>query len=353
MNHVCACLSVLTTLLVTSLAVAQGEVKVREYAPSDEHDWQLARRLSGLASLPTDHGRWSPLWLDSSPQGKGSGAELVAEVDGLVVGRVHLEAHHHPYCELVNLSVRPDYEGLGVATTLVREAIARARALGLKVMVLQEFLDEAQAHGIYQKAGFLPATRGEMLRLVKLLDVPLVSGLLKRAPQAEFTSKPAPERGEKWWRLSWNGGPQDFVALYLHGGSCQFDSDGFQPVFQAGEFTRDNVSLALEAEMTPELARGEVGDLRVTVKNLAKEPFRGVVRAVLLPDTQVEGDLSRRAPTVALGPGEQEEVLLPVKVTHDFRCDFLRFGSYPSMPMTAEVCWERGSVLLSVAVKVS
>ena len=96
-----------------------------------------------------------------------------------------------------------------------------------------------------------------------------------------------------------------------------------------------------------------IADLLVTVQNLSDHAFSGAVRAMLLPETEVAGEASLEAPALELGPGERATVALPIQVTHHFRCDFLRFGSYPSVPMTAEICWDQGSVLLSVAVKVT
>ena len=271
-------------------------------------------------------------------------------VDGLIVGRVILEAPYRPYCELVNLCVRPDYRGRGVATALVRESIRRARETGFKYMVLQEYHDSA-AHGIYEKVGFVNATVGEMQRLIKLLDVPLVSIFLQHHPNATFISEAAPEHGERRWRLLWRVG-DDYVALLLQGGSCQGDSDGFQPVVQACEFVRGGVGLVAGVETVPELARGEVADLVVALENCATEKFEGVVRAMLLPDTEVVGEFGASVAQIELEVGESATIRLPIRVHHEFSCDAQRFCSYPSAPFTVEICWEEGSVLLSAAVKV-
>jgi len=361
--HAHDCVTLLALLAAASLAAGQPDVRVREFTPSDEYDRDLVKRLSGLAGLPRRHGHWPRLWDETHPWTKDAGIQLLAEVDGLIVGRVFLEAHHHPYCELVNLSVRPDYEGQGVATALVRDAITRARGLGFKVMVLQEDSGGGPAHGIYEMAGFVPATRGAMLRMVKPLDVPLVSALLKRTPDAAFASDAAPERGDRWWRLSWRATPDDFASLYLHGGSSQFDSDGFQPVIQGCDFAAGSTGLAAEAEAAPDVtrdrpqnpiasARGAV-DVLVTVGNRGDQAFQGVVRAMLLPDTEVDGPASLQALSIELAPGETQTLTLPIRITHQFRCDLLRFGSYPSVPLTVEIAWERGSMLLSAAVKVT
>ncbi len=350
--HACCCLMLLVVLVAASQAAGQPDLRIREYTPSDSRDWDLARRLSGISGIPRDHARWPVLWDDSDPRRRDAGVELVAEADGLIVGRVRLEVHHQPYCELVNLGVRPDYRNLGAATALVREAITRARSLGFKVMVLQEALDDAPAQGIYEKAGFVRATRGTMQRMVKLLDVPLVSTLLSRNPQADFSSAAAPEQGEKCWRLRWQAAPDDFVALYLCGGSCQFDSDGFQLVTRACEFATKGVALKAEVEMAGEVRRGQTADMLVSVENRGAEVLHGCVRAVLLPDTDIGAEGPAKAVPLELAAGKRQTVAIPIRIKHEFRCDFLPFGRYPSVPITADVCWEEGSVLLSSAVKV-
>lgn len=352
-------------LVMAAVGRAEQEIVVRELRATEEFDHQLCKRLAGLASLPRSHAVWPRLW--DSPEEYRRHETIVALVEGLIAGRAVLEAPYHPYCELVNLCVRPDCRGRGVATALVRESIRRAREMGFKYMVLQEDKDAPEAHGIYEEAGFLPATVGEMQRLIHLLDVPLVSVFLTEHPDAAFVSEAADDIGERWWRLRWQAG-DEYVALCLHGGSCQFDSEGFQPVVQACEFARGDMALVARVEVDREVWRGGVppdemgaggyarprdpAELAVTVENRGAEPFRGVVRAVLLPDTEVVGDDASAAPQVEVEPGEAHTVRLPIRVRHQFRCDGQRLVSYPSAPFTAELCWEGGSVLLSAAAKV-
>ena len=265
----------------------------------------------------------------------------------------------------MNLCVRPDYRRRGVATAIVGESVRRAREMGFKYMVVQEDRDSPAAHGIYEKAGFLNATVGEMQRLIHLLDVPLVSTFVHGRPDAEFVTEAAPEFGERWWRLLWQSG-NDYVALFLHGGSCQFDSDGYQPVVQACEFLCGDVGLMARVEMAPEVQRGEMvdlgegglvrnapADMAIVVENCGAQTFTGVIRAVLLPDTQVVGECVISVPHIELEPGESTTEHLAIRVRHEFICcDGQRFCSYPSAPFTVEICWEGGSILLSAAVKV-
>lgn len=325
---------------------AQSAVEVRPLEERDTLDHDVCRRLAREKARPGRHLSWPRAALI-----QGS-VTLVGVVGGLVVGRAVLEAPYQPYCELVNLCVRPDYRGQGVATAIVRESVRRARSLGLKYMVLQESLEGPAAHGIYVKAGFLPATAGEMRRMIRLLDAPLVSMLLREHPGAAFTSEPAHEFGSRWWRLAWRAAEQA-VALYLHGGSCQSDSNGLQPVVQACEYCSPEVSFEARVDTESEVARGRATSLVTTIRNAGADCFTGVVRALLVPDTEVEGPASVEAARVELQPGTQAEVPIPVRIGHEFACDHQRFACYPSAPFTVELCWEGGSVLLSAAVKVT
>jgi GNAT superfamily N-acetyltransferase len=322
---------------------------VRELHPTEGFDHDLCCRLAGEADLPTKHGVWPALW--PNPDDYQRHETLVAVQNGLIIGRAILEAHYLPCCELVNLYVRPDYRRRGAGTALVNEAIRRARSMGFKYMFAQEYLKDAQAHGIYMKAGFLTATQGEMQRLVRLLDVPVASNFLSLHPEAAFTSEPATHLGDHWWQLCWRGG-ESMVTLYLHGGSCQGDSDGCQPVVQAFNLTEGRVSISADVEASEqEMVPGEtVNKLTMTVKNSAGPPFNGAVRAVLLPETEVAREPGAAVP-VAVEAGDHRSVEIPVRLTAAFDQANVGFLSYRSAPLTLELCWEGGSVLLSVAAK--
>ena len=327
------------------------DLKVRGLQPTEEFDHNLCRRLAGEAALPGKHGVWPVIWPD--PDEYRRHETLVAVNNGLIVGRAILEACYHPCCELVNLCVRPDYRNMGAGTAIVHEAMKRARSMGFKYMFAQEYLHDAQAHNIYAKAGFLMATKGDMQRLIRLLDVPVVSNFLALHANATFTSEPATQLGDRWWRLSWREG-ESTVALYLHGGSCQGDSDGFQPVVQAFDLTDGGMSISASAEASEkEMVRGEtVSKVTMIVQNRTDKAFSGVVRAVLLPETEVAGEPAATV-AVKLAARERREVDIPIRVTGRFDPDTTGFLSYRSMPLTLELCWEEGSVLLSVAVKVA
>lgn len=338
--------TLLSELRTTAVAAVSADVAVRNLTDSDEFDHQLCRRLSRECSLPRSHGRWPRSLLGDQPDPRAE--TLVGLVDGLVVGRAVLEAPYLPYAELVNLCVRPDYRRRGVGGAIVQAALHRAVALGCKYLMVQEYRDAPMAHGIYHRAGFVDATLGEFRRLICLLDAPLVRLFRMAYPDAEHRSQPLQERGERWWRLSWHANGQS-VALDLHGGSCQFDSDGYQPVVQSCELRTAEVAFAAQLAAPPRARRGETIELALDIEAFGA-PFAGVVRAMLLPDTSVPGAVGLQASEVALAPGERATVPIPVRVAHEFRCDGQRFVSYPSAPFTVEVAWLGGSALLSAAV---
>jgi len=338
--------------VVAATDLPSDAISVRVLRSTEAFDHNLCRRLAGEAypALPREHGRWPDLWPDSECYRQNE--TLVAVSDGLVVGRAILEARYQPCCELVNICVRPDYRNQGAATALVREAITRARSMGFKVMFVQEYRNDAQAHGIYLKVGFVPATRGDMLRLVKLLDVPAVSNFLTAHPNAVLTSEAAPAAGERWWRLVWADGPHS-VALALHGGSCQGDSDGFQPVLQGCDLVDGDLSLSARVEANEQhLAPGEVVEITMAVRNAGAAPFAGLVRAVLLPGMELAVD---QPPTALhLDAGQEQRVALPIRLAEARAVDLAAGGflSYRSIPLTLELCWADGSMILSVPVKV-
>jgi len=152
---------------------------------------------------------------------------IVARVDGVVAGRAILEAVFHPLAELVNLEVHPPYRGRGVGSAIVRHAVETAARAGFLAIHVQTFLNETGPHRLYARCGFLPATRGEMLRLWKFLNLPALAQFLYDHPLALFDSKPGAAGTHL---LHWHeAAGEDELAVTITGGSCQFDSKGVRP----------------------------------------------------------------------------------------------------------------------------
>jgi len=93
-------------------------------------------------------------------------AELwVAEDDGALVGTLTIAPEGSPWRELGGpgegefrmLAVAPEARGRGVGDALVRHALDRFRAAGLRRVVLCSLAEMAAAHRIYRRLGFVRA----------------------------------------------------------------------------------------------------------------------------------------------------------------------------------------------------
>jgi amino-acid N-acetyltransferase len=74
---------------------------------------------------------------------------IVAEADGQIVGCVSLVRFNTSLCEVRSLAVHPAFRGRGIASELVREAIALAEQRGIeRVLVL------TRAAELFEKLGF-------------------------------------------------------------------------------------------------------------------------------------------------------------------------------------------------------
>jgi len=97
---------------------------------------------------------------------RAGGAVLVAERGGEVIGVCqlivfrHLQASGGLCAEIESVHVHPDHRGSGVGTVLVREAVARARALGCYRVQLTSNARREDAHRFYERLGFSPTHVG-------------------------------------------------------------------------------------------------------------------------------------------------------------------------------------------------
>ncbi|WP_120003436.1 GNAT family N-acetyltransferase [Nesterenkonia muleiensis] len=89
---------------------------------------------------------------------------LVAEVDGVVVGSVTVTDYHQPFAEVSRpgemefrmLAVAPEYQGRGIARTLVRHIVAEATARPeIRAVSLCSLTSMTAAHALYESEGFV------------------------------------------------------------------------------------------------------------------------------------------------------------------------------------------------------
>jgi GNAT superfamily N-acetyltransferase len=91
-------------------------------------------------------------------------AVFVAELDGSVIGFVHVHSHvdyyrRRPHGHVADLVVAEGSQGLGVATRLLAEAESWARAQGFDWLTISVFDENARAAGLYEHHGFRRDTR--------------------------------------------------------------------------------------------------------------------------------------------------------------------------------------------------
>jgi putative acetyltransferase len=83
-----------------------------------------------------------------------TGALLVAEINGRVVGCVALKALGDWRCEMKRLFVDPAAHGTGAGQALARAIIERAERLGHSKMLLDTGPKQVEAQTLYRKLGF-------------------------------------------------------------------------------------------------------------------------------------------------------------------------------------------------------
>ncbi|MDZ5076630.1 N-acetyltransferase [Nesterenkonia sp. HG001] len=99
------------------------------------------------------------------------GELLVAEVDGVAAASTVIARPGDELAELAApgemefrmLAVAPDFQGRGIARTLVRHLIGRAEAEGAENLVLCSLVSMTAAHALYRSEGFVEAPARDLV----------------------------------------------------------------------------------------------------------------------------------------------------------------------------------------------
>ena len=86
-------------------------------------------------------------------------AVFVCELDGKVAGYIHVERYDTLYFEtmanILALSVKKEFQKLGVGKALLLEAENWAKENGIKMMRLNSGINRTNAHGFYEHLGYV------------------------------------------------------------------------------------------------------------------------------------------------------------------------------------------------------
>ena len=100
-------------------------------------------------------------------------AVFVAEVGGNVVGYIHVERYDTLYFEsmanLLALSVKEEYQKMGIGKALLRASERWARENGIFMMRVNSGIQRTNAHQFYERMGY--SSEKEQKRFVKTLCV--------------------------------------------------------------------------------------------------------------------------------------------------------------------------------------
>ncbi len=259
---------------------------------------------------------------------------IVAGADGVVVGRAILDAVFYPLAELENLEVAPAYRGQGVGGAIVRHAIEAAARAGFLAIHAQTFKNNLAAHRLYARHGFLPATRGEMLRVWKFFNLPVLSQFLHEHPMALFES--APGAGTREHILRWHEPlAQDELTVTITGGSCQFDSGGVGPAVSRLRLRSGSAWLEATLGADQPAAADRCFEVSLALANHGSQELAGGFRIGLNPGFRIAGG-HPGGEQFSLPPGSNLDRTVMVELTGSFPADLLRISSYQSVPVSVD-----------------
>ena len=334
-----------------------AQIVIRSATDRDSFEARQVQWAVGWKDAPEQH-RWWPApeseWAESHYY-----KEIVAEVDGVIAGRIGLEAYVPPFAELVNLCVRQDYRRLGLGEQLTQAGQREAARLGFSALFLQTEIDNSGAHRLYSAEGWVPTAHGKMLRMVKLIDYPLLSAFKRLHPLNQYQCRPVPGQSQVW-SMEWHAYvTEDYLRLRLESGASQSDSDGRAPVISGCEWSvgegERTLLFALDSEKLLDIEPGNSVELTIYAENRGRRAESGVFQAVLPPGVRICEPTSALERTFGwdLEPGERLEQNFTVQIEKTFDASALWYLNYTSLPISIEAFWQGHRALLSTALQMA
>lgn len=325
--------------------------------PAEQDDYARARAVqwsAGWKDAPDSHRYWptpDDEWIN-----RHYFREFVADVEGVVAARIGLEAYCPPFAELVNLCVRPDYRRLGLGQLLTQAGQREAARMGFSLLFLQTEMDNLAAHRLYAAQNWVPTAYGTMLRMVKLLDFPLLEKFKRDHPLYQYRCTPNASV-PRTWNLEWYAYvTDDSLKLTLESGASRSDSAGIAPAlsgfdWRVGQGAR-HLTVNLMREQSFDIEPGHHIELEITASNSGSGPESGVFQMVLpqgvcltSPSTNIDRSFSW-----SLEPGESVHQPIVVQVEEQFDSGALWYLNYASVPVSVEAFWGDNRALISTSL---
>ena len=258
---------------------------------------------------------------------------IVSRIGGVVAGRAILDAAFYPLAELENLEVSPPFRSRGVGDAIVRHAIETAARAGFLAIHAQTHKDNIAAQRLYARRGFMPVTRGEMLRVWRFLNLPVLSQFLHDHPMALLDSRQASDHEHI---LSWRDtGSEDELAITIRGGSCQSDSDGVGPAVSELRLRSGSVKLTAALDADPSVQLGGTFSTRIALANEGTGELAGGFRVGLNPGFRIASDYPG-GEQFSIPPGATVERSVAIALQSDFPVAVLGICAYPSVPISVD-----------------
>jgi len=260
---------------------------------------------------------------------------IVARVGGVIVGRAILQSAFYPLAEFVNLEVAPAYRGRGVGGAILHHTVERAARAGFLAIHAQTRLSNLAAHRLYGRQGFLPAARGEMLRVWRFLNLPALAQFLCDHPMASFESNASARPREHL--LHWHDPlSQDELAITISGGSCQLDSESIGPGVSTLLLRSGAVCLEATLELNQPAVVDRSFEVRLTLTNHGSQESAGGFRLGLNQGFRITSEHAG-GEQFTLSAGASLERSLTIQIEPSFPDELLRICSYESVPVTVDL----------------
>ena len=338
----------------TRLRVAGSEIVLRAAEPEDRPRAREVQWAVGWKEPPTQHRSWPEA--DADWQARRYYREIVAEVDGIIAARVGLEAFRQPFAELIDLCVRPEFRRLGLGEMLTRECERESAKRGFRALFLQTEMDNSAAHRLYTGLGFVPTAYSTMLRMVKLIDCSLLTDFQRAHSLTRYTCAPAPGEARACI-LEWHAYiTDDYLRLRMEGGASRSDSEGVGPAITGCDWCTGQGARALNARLTPEAVRdiepGNHVEITVDITNSGRSVEGGAIQLLLPPGISVTSPATNREKAFLwrAEPGETVTQPAVLQVEPGFDAGVLHELNYGSVPVSAEVYWDRRRILLNASL---